>query len=147
MNPKNRPKNVKPDAEIVAALQLLSEKLGVKNAQDIAIATPGKSAVARMYDGSLEARVFPFNSHAVRITSPRAPGVYIQLVDQSDVLAPAEAIYKITAFIPDQAPATDGQYLDTSLNGDLYSVYVGRKGIILDKIQRERAAKLPKITD
>ena len=123
----------------LAIIAQLAECLGVdlKNSK-IAIATDKEEAKARFHDGSLEVTLLPLIRPTVRIDSPRAPGIYVQVVDhQREVLAPQDAIYQITAYMPDPADEMN----NVSLNGDVYSVYVGRRGIILGDADRKRAVE------
>jgi hypothetical protein len=126
--------------EAFAALKSLADflKVDLKDTRT-AVATPLNDASVRMFDGSLEARIVPTSSGTVYITSPRAPGIMIDLVNhQKDGLAPPEAIYCITSYmpLPDQGGAGE------VLNGDVYSVYVGANGIILDDSALRRASEL-----
>jgi hypothetical protein len=87
----------------------------------------------------LEVTVLSLNRPTVKIESPRNPGVYIEMVDhQRDSLAPTDAIYSIGAYMPKQ------EANGVCLNGDVYKVYVGKNGIILDDGARQRARHLPK---
>ncbi len=122
----------KPEA--LSVLMTLADLLGVDlNDSRTAIATPQHSATARMYDGSLEAKVIPTVYGIVDVSSPRGPTIQIKLVDQNkDRLAPAGAIYEITSYCPGAA----------MLNGEVFCVYVGKDGIILDDSALRRAAEL-----
>ena len=112
----------------------LAEQLGVdlKNAH-CAVATDRHEAVARFSDGSLEVRLTSLVRPTVRIESPRSPGIYIELVDhQRDIAAPEGAIYRIKAYMPDSAGRNGGD----ELNGEVYSVYIGKQGILLDDLSK-----------
>lgn len=127
-------KDPKKDREMLA---YLTERLGIKTNPQLAIATPDRLAEARMFDGSLTVKVIPTFGGGVRVESPKAPGVYIQLVDhQRDYAAPAEAIYEITAYKPDEKGGT------TLNNGEVYSVYVGPRGIVLGAAEKAGLARL-----
>ncbi len=128
----------KPEA--LSALKTLADLLGV-DLKDMAtaIATPQQSATARMYDRSLEAELVSSSRRTAYVSSPRAPSIRITLVDpQLDSLAPEGAIYEISTFMP----PTDSRPGGTMLNGDVFCVYVGRNGIILDDPVLRRAAEL-----
>jgi len=128
--------------ERVALVAQLAEQLGVDlKDTSVATATANQSAKARMYDGSLEATVVSSRRGSVYIDSPRSPSIFIELVDhQRDALAPEGAIYCIQATMPKENPYGEQYY--ESLNGDVFNVYVGINGIILDDAERKRAAKL-----
>ena len=130
----------KAKIEAASALKNLADlfKIDLKNSR-LAIATVRESATVRMYDGSLEARLVPSVRGTVYITSPRSPGICIDLVDhQRDVLAPAEAIYSIAAYMPNP----DGNEPGTALNGHVYNIYIGKNGIILDDNGLKRASEI-----
>ncbi|PLW79668.1 hypothetical protein C0585_06765 [Candidatus Woesearchaeota archaeon] len=116
---KNNEKNL-------STIMYLAEQLGI-NLDDkrTAIATPEEMSTARMYDGSLEARVIPNSRPAVEIETPRGPGIWIELVDHTRDLAPEGAIYQIRTYVPKEDHKE-------GLTGDVYSVYVGKTGIMLD---------------
>ncbi|MFA5855870.1 MAG: hypothetical protein WC867_00800 [Candidatus Pacearchaeota archaeon] len=124
--------------EGLATIKYLADQLGVNlNDERTAIATASESAKVRMYNGSLEAKLIPTSRGAVTIESPRSPGIYIELVDHTkDVLAPVGAIYQITTYMPSKNDS------GIQLNGDIYSVYVGKEGLILSQEARIRAANL-----
>ena len=125
--------------EALPIINSLADLLGVNlNDQRVAIATERKSAKVKMHDDSVEVEVVPTNNRVVKIESPRAPGIWISLVDHRDPLAPEGAIYEIEAYMP----ARGEDDFDAALNGDVASVYVGREGIILCSAARMRAAKL-----
>ena len=88
--------------------------------------------------GDLIVRVFP-GGH-LEIISKRGPSMIVEDLDfdaseSTKSLSPEGSIYEIKVFNHNRK--------DESLNGDVYSVHVGHKGIILDKAARERARKLP----
>lgn len=124
-------------AEKLALLYGLADELGVDLAdQRVAIATARKDATARMFDGSLEAKVIPTSRGSVEIETPRGSGIMIDLVDHKrDSLAPKEAVYVVKTYMPSDSG-------NLSLNGDVASVYVGPQGIILNGAARMRAANL-----
>lgn len=118
----------------------LAERLGV-DLKDInlAIATEKSEATARFHDGSLEVRLTPLSRPTIRIESPRSPGIYVELVDhQRDVTAPKEAIYHIKSYMPNPTGRDGG----VELNGEVYSVYVGKQGILLDADAKRRVSEL-----
>ena len=124
--------------ERLAAIKYLADQLGVNPGdQSIAIATNKRIAKVRMNDGSLEATISPSSrGPIVHVESPRSPGIWIQLVDHlKDPSAPKGAIYEIQAYIPKDQGCE-------MLNGDIYSIYVGRRGLIFDDPGRRRAAEL-----
>ena len=123
--------------EAVSALKNLADLLKVNlNDSRIAIATARESATVRMYDGSIEAALVPTSQGTLYIESPRSPGVIVELVDhQKDVLAPADAIYQIQAFMP----TSDSREL---LNGHIATIYVGREGLILNDAGLRRASEV-----
>jgi hypothetical protein len=125
----------------LALIAQLAQQLNVDlKDSSVAIATESQPAKARTYDGSIEATVHSSNRNVVRIDSPRNPGICIEMVDhQRDMLAPKGAIYEIKAYMPD--PTGEDRY---TLNGDVFSVYVGREGIIIDKSGRNRIAAIPR---
>ena len=128
----------KQNPERLALVMQLAEMLGVDlKDSSLVIATDGKPVKVRVQDGALEATVTSADRPQVRIESLRAPGIYIEMVNHQRDSAPEGAIYRISAYMP--------QPIDPSgvaLNGDVYEVYVGRNGIILDNAARERAARL-----
>ncbi|MBS3088643.1 hypothetical protein J4402_02575 [Candidatus Pacearchaeota archaeon] len=127
----------KQNVKGLALIVQLASELGV-NLKDtkVAIATDKGSAKARLYDGSLEVNLYSLNRPTVTVDSPRNPGIVIALVDHQRDLAPEDAIYCITAHMPQQDGTND------ALNGDVYSVFVGPKGIILDESARRRVTEL-----
>lgn len=125
------------ESDLVLLAQL-SERLG-KGLRDasFAVATDKQPANVRSYNNSIEAVLYA--SGDVTVQSPRAPRIDIRLVDPNNshfCLAPEGAIYEITVC----KPAEDGPL--ESLNGDIATVYVGTKGIILDYAARRRASEL-----
>lgn len=109
-----------------AIIKYIAKQMGVDlDYSEIAIATPGNGAKVKMYDGSLEAIIFPTERGEVKINSPRAPGITIELVDHNkDYDAPKDAIYAINAYkIIDNGTE--------ALSGDIPLIYVGKKGLIL----------------
>lgn len=127
------------NTEGLAIIAQLAEQLGV-DLEDAhhAVATNQHDAVARYSDGSLEVRLTSFVSRPiVTIESPRSPGIYIELVDHQRDLAPEGAIYRIKAYMPDSNRKTGG----TELCGEIYCIYVGKEGIILDDISRRDLLK------
>lgn len=115
------------DEDAMAALLTLADIIGVDLSDvSMAVATKEKDAKARLYDGSLEANISTLRSGMVKVGSPRNPSVMIKLVDhQKDPTVPEGAIYEILALMP----TPEG--VPNVLNGDVYSVYVGRQGIII----------------
>lgn len=114
----------------------LAEQLGV-DLKDVhrAVATDHHEAIASFSDGSLEVRLTSLVRPTVRIESPRSPGVYVQLVDhQRDVTAPKGAIYQVKAYMPDSTGRNGGE----ELNGEVYSIYIGKQGILLDELSKRR---------
>lgn len=124
----------------LAVIAQLAEQLGVDlKDTHLAVATDKHEAKARFHDGSLEVTLLHLCRPTVRIESPRAPGIYIEVVDhQRDVMAPQGAIYCITAYMPDPTKENAGVFL----NGDAYSVYVGKEGILLCDATRKRVTEL-----
>ena len=125
------------ESDLVLLAQL-NERLGngLRDAS-FAVATDKQPANVRSYNNSIEAVLYA--SGDVTIQSPRAPRIDIRLVDPNNsyfCLAPEGAIYEITIC----KPAKEG--IVESLNGDIATVYVGSKGIILNDAARIRAAKL-----
>jgi hypothetical protein len=132
MAKKQNPKNYALIAQLAEQL-----KVDLKDAQ-FAVTTPNKEAKARFHDGSLEVTLLPLNRPTVKIDSPRAPSIVVEMVDhQRDSLAPKEAIYVITACMPN--PSDGRNYF---LNGDVYDIFVGKGGIILSDSGRKRVAEL-----
>ncbi len=125
-------------------LMQLAERLKVNlDTKDCVIATPKKLAFARTSGGELEV-MLSGSQEVVAVEGKRLPGIRISLIDHTNSLselAPAEAIYEISAYMPnsDKRFVGDG---GTALNGDVATVYVGKNGIILDEPARKRAAKL-----
>ena len=122
----------KQNAKGLALIVQLASRLGV-NLKDteVAIATDKKPAKAKLYDSSLEVTLYSLNRPTVTVDSPRCPGVSIELVDHQRDLAPEGAVYCIRAYMPNQ----DGSNM--ALNGDVYCVFIGPKGIILDEPGRK----------
>ncbi len=131
--------------EGLALIVQLAGKLGVDlENSHVAIATEEIGASVRMYDGSLEARILPSSDHrCMYVDSPRSPSIYIELVDhQRDTSVPDGAVYSIRACMP---LGNMGLKNYNDLNGDVWRVYVGKNGIILDDPARRRAADLVKV--
>lgn len=106
----------------------LAEQLKVNlGATNNAIATGETGGSVSMHDGSLKAIIPLNNLESVRVQSPRAPGISVELINHNKDYAPAGAIYKITAYRQGEVP---GQ--DTLLNEQLPAIYVGREGLLLD---------------
>lgn len=132
------------NVEGLALVVKLAGQLGVDlENSHVAIATETIGASVRMHDGSLEARILPLSTRRIIVDSPRSPSVYIELVNhQQDISAPVGAVYCILACMPVDSM---GQKSYQQLNGDVYRVYVGKNGIILDDPARRRAADLVKV--
>lgn len=127
------------DSENLSLIMQLAEKLGI-NLKDsrLAIATRKQRAKARTHDGSLEITVIDdLNRPTVRIDSPRASGIWVELVDNRKDSAPKGAIYRITTYMPYYLLGSTEEFgLNALTGGDIYEVYVGREGIILNKPKR-----------
>ena len=74
----------------------------------------------------------------VMVKAENAPGIYIELTEGSSPPFPEGALYRIRAYVPDEKTG----WITEILNGDIYTVYVGKNGLILDEPARMRAAKL-----
>lgn len=90
--------------------------------------------------GDLVVRIFP--NGTLEIESRRGTSFKVIDIDYSanavdQARAPVGATHEIHAYRVDENGDAEG------LNGDVDSVYFGCKGIILDKVARERARKLP----
>jgi len=120
----------------LALLKQLAEELGVKldSKENMVIST--LDSPAKIKDtGGLEVQVL--YGDTIHVNFPRAPGISIELVNPQSsrfVSAPEGAVYEITAHLP-----RDGS--DYSLNGEVYSVYVGKSGIILDRAGKTRVCE------
>jgi hypothetical protein len=123
------------DLELLAQL---AERLGSGLTDaPFAVATDKQPAKVRAYNHSVEATLYA--SGSVTVQAPRSPRVDIRLVDPNDsyfCLAPEGAIYEITVCKPTENGPGE------SLNGDVATVYVGTRGIILNYAARIRAAEL-----
>jgi hypothetical protein len=128
----------------VKGLAILSELANMLNVNlkdsGLAIATDRKSAKVSFSDGSLEATLFSsLNGPTVKIDSPRNPGIWIEMVDHTRYSdAPKGAIYRIISYMPER----EGR--DISLDGDIFSIYVGREGLILSESAKERVTRFLK---
>lgn len=123
----------------LAIIQQLAELLGVDMKEtNIAIAPPHGTAKVMSADGVLGAKIIWEDT--VRVSAKRSLGIYIQLVDHRRMLAPKEAIYMLSAYMPDAPESDDGS--GVTLNGDIFSSYIGKDGLLLDEAACERAMKL-----
>ena len=124
-----------------ALISQLAEKLGVdlKDTSQ-AVATDKRVAEVRCHDNSFYIKVWAGNE--VEIETPRVPGIKISLVDPNNrerfPLAPEGAIYVIRTYrnLPD---------VTAPLNGDIATIYINQKGLLLDNAARERAKNLPRL--
>ena len=74
----------------------------------------------------------------VMVEAKNAPGIYIELVEEILPPFPEGALYRIRTYSPDEKTG----WISELLNGDVFAVYVGKNGLILDYPARMRAAKL-----
>lgn len=121
--------------ESLVIVRNLADLLGV-NLSDgrVAVSTDKEEAKVMKYDGSIEAKInSSYVRPTVRVESPRAPGITIELVDHTRDMAPENAIYAIRCFNPQN---------DTQLNGDIHTIYVGCNGLILDRAGREKSSRI-----
>jgi len=128
----------KQNEKALSLILSLAEELGVDLKDErTAIATEGATAKVKMYDNSLETTIFErSNGAAAHIKAPRAPSILIELVNpMEDEFSPDGAVYKITAYKPKKDKVHE------ALNGDVFSVYIGKKGIMLNDAAKLRIAR------
>jgi hypothetical protein len=129
--------------EDYSLLLQLAEKLGVQLDISPAISTPKKLAFAKAHDDKLEVMLSSFQE-VVAVEGKKLSGIRIQLIDPTSPsysLAPAGAMYEISAYMPDSNKRFVGDG-GTALNGHVATVYVGKDGIILDEPALRRASDL-----
>ena len=131
MKKKENPKSPAPTA------QIMEQAGNGSNNSEFTIAKDNKAKV-RLHDGSLEVTLLSLGRPTALIDSPRAPGISVELVDHQNDYAPPDAIYCITAYMPNLS----NKNAPICLNGDVYQIYVGSRGIILDDSARKRVAEI-----
>ena len=81
---------------------------------------------------------------AIMVQAPRAPGVLVNLVDHTKDNAPAEAIYRISVYLPGKNGEINSLCSGFDFNVDLNEIYVGKRGLLLDHNALERAREFLK---
>ena len=92
-------------------------------------------------DGDLKVTIFP--NGEIRVDSRRGTSFDIIDIDYGAgdaerAMAPIGATHRVRSY----SVSVDGEN-SVRLNGDVYEVYLGAGGIIIDKSARERVRKLP----